>query len=626
MSQDGHSSTYSAYKRLFAYIKPYRGYVAVGVIAGILCGGTSFGLLTAIPQMLRPLQSKSETVSTDSSSVQKPEKESGKMAQWAAELAAKWNLVSEDKNKFTKRGLAIILLIAPPLILLRSLVMYLNRYCIRWVGARVVRDLRDELFNRLQLQSLKFFGRSDIGQLISKCTNDATSVEQVLSMTVADLTRAPFEILAALAFVIIFAVEGGMLEMLGLCLVVFPLCIIPIAFLGKKLKKYSHSALGRISELVSRMHENFTGIRVVKAFHMEQKEYERFRVMDASYFKSVVKALRAELLMSPAVEAVAGLLALAFLVLCYKKGIMIDQIIAVGLAAVMAYAPVKGLVAINANLQRGAAALDRIFEVIDTDTAIREVSNPVHLTAFKDRIVFENVDFSYSGTGPSIVSGVSFDIVKGSVVALVGETGSGKTTLANLLARFYDPVSGRITIDGIDLREIEIASLRKLIGVVTQETIIFNDTIASNIAYGTDNVTREQIVEAAKKANAHEFITGNLHGYERIAGEKGFVLSGGERQRIAIARAILRNPPILILDEATSALDTVTERLVQEAISRVMKDRTVFAIAHRLSTVKNANLIMVLDAGKIVERGTHDQLMTAGGRYKKLCDMQFGLT
>ncbi|OGV59455.1 MAG: hypothetical protein A2283_09290 [Lentisphaerae bacterium RIFOXYA12_FULL_48_11] len=548
------------------------------------------------------------------------------MEAWATQLAVKWNLISEDKSKVTKHGLLVILLIAPPLILLRSFAMYLNKYCIRWVGARVVRDLRDELFSRLQVQSLKFFGRSDVGQLISKCTNDATSVEQVLSLTVADLTRAPFEIGAALAFVVMFAIQSDMLVMLGLCLLIFPLCVVPIVLLGKKLKKYTHSALGRISELVSRMHENFTGIRVVKAFHMEQKEYERFQVMNASYFRSVIKALRAELLMSPAMEAVAGLLALAFVVLCHFKGVTIGEIIAVGMAAIMAYRPVKGLVQINANIQRGAAALDRIFAVIDTDTAIREAQNPVRISTFKDKIVFNDVNFAYSGSGPAVVSGISFDILRGAVVALVGETGSGKTTLANLLARFYDPLSGRITIDGLDLREVEIASLRKLIGVVTQETIIFNDTIASNIAYGTENVTREQIIEAAKKANAHEFIVAHKQGYERIAGEKGFVLSGGERQRIAIARAILRNPPILILDEATSALDTVTERLVQEAIAHVMEDRTVFAIAHRLSTVKHADLILVIDHGRIIERGSHDQLMAVGGVYKKLCDMQFGIT
>lgn len=625
MSDAAAKSTFSVYKRLIQYIRPYWGRVAVGVVAGFFCGSASFGLLSAIPEVVKPIEHGPSVVLQGTAQMQQPEKKSSKVENKLYEQARKLGLVSDNASQVTRRGLVVILLIAPIIIILRSLAMYMNKYFIRWVGARVVMDLRDQLFRRLQMQSLKFFGKSDVGQLISKCTNDATSVEQVLSLTVADLTRAPFEIGGALIFVVLFAIKNEMLGLLAVCLVVFPMCVVPIAWLGKRLRRYSHTALGRISELVSRMHENFTGIRVVKAFHMEQKETERFQVMNANYFRSVAKALRAELLMSPAMEAVAGLLSLAFLVLCYSRGITIGQILSVGLAGVMAYRPVKGLVQINANLQRGAAALDRIFAVLDTDTAIREAANPVRMDRFGDRVCFENIGFSYNEGGSKIIDGVSFDVKKGSVVALVGETGSGKTTLANLLARFYDPTSGRVTMDGVDLREVEVSSLRKMIGVVTQETIIFNDTIESNIAYGTEHFTHDQVVEAAKKANAHEFIIRNPAGYGLVAGEKGFVLSGGEKQRIAIARAILRNPPILILDEATSALDTVTERLVQEAISRVMQDRTVFAIAHRLSTVKHADLILVLDHGRVTERGTHEQLMASGGVYRKLCDMQFGL-
>jgi subfamily B ATP-binding cassette protein MsbA len=516
----------------------------------------------------------------------------------------------------------VILLVAPPLIFLRCLAMYLNRYHMRWVGSRVVRDIRDQLFSRLQSQSLKFFGRNDVGQMISNCTNDAAVVEQMLSVTVADLTRAPFEIAASLVFVVLFTIENRMLSLLAIALVVFPLCIVPIAILGRRLKRYSHSVLGRISMLVSRMHENFTGIRVVKAYHMEKKEDERFRSMNKEYFRSTIRALRAELLMHPMMEAVASFLALGFLGLCYMKGITFGQIAAVGMAGVMAYKPIKGLVQINANLQRGAAALDRIFAVLDTDTALKESPHPVVVSRFADGIMFEAVDFRYAEEGDLTVRDISFEIPRGHVVAVVGETGSGKTTLANLLARFYDPTAGRILLDGVDLRDIEVASLRKLIGVVTQETILFNETITSNIAYGTEGATPEAVEQAARKANAHEFIVADPAAYDRVVGEKGFVLSGGERQRLAIARAILKNPPILILDEATSALDTVTERSVQQAINQVMKDRTVFAIAHRLSTVKHADLILLLDKGRIVERGTHEELYAAGGRYRQLCDMQ----
>jgi subfamily B ATP-binding cassette protein MsbA len=492
----------------------------------------------------------------------------------------------------------------------------------RWVGARMVCDLRNDLFDQLQRQSLKFFGKSDVGELISRCTNDAGIIESVVATTAADLTRAPFEIAAALAFVVVFSIQNQLLGTISVVALVFPLCIFPIIFLGRYVKRYTHRALERVSDLVSRMHENFTGIRVVKAFHMEAEESRRFSAMNASYFRYVIKALRSELAMAPLMEGVALVLGCAFFVICFAKGVRLSQIVPVALAAVVVYRPFKQLAQLSANVQRGAAALDRIFNILDTDTSLPEPLVPVKKSGFDQRIVFEDVSFAYEPAGALVIDRAAIEIPKGTVIALVGETGSGKTTLANLLARFYDPTAGVIRMDGVDLRDMDVASLRRMIGVVTQETVLFNDTIAANIAYGTQGATLLQIEAAARMANAHEFIMRDPEGYGRVVGEKGFVLSGGERQRVSIARAILKNPPILILDEATSALDTVTERLVQEAISRVMQNRTVFAIAHRLSTVRHANQILLLDRGRIVERGTHEVLYAAGGRYRKLCDMQ----
>ena len=527
-------------------------------------------------------------------------------------------------GRMTWQFMLLTVVALPILMFVRALMIYVNKLCMRWIGARVVRDLRDELFHGLQSQSLKFFGKCDIGRLISGCTNDTTLVENVVSMTISAVTIAPIEIVAATTFVIISAVINEMLGLLFGVFIVFPLCIIPIIMLGRRVKRHTRRALGRISDLVSRMHENFTGIRIVKAFNMEEHEAGRFVDTNREYFTSVVKALKAELLMTPMMEAVAVILGCVFLVICYAKGIRFSQILPIGLASIFAYRPLKHVARINANLQRGAAALQRIFDIIDTDTKIREKPEAERVDVFTEGIVFDHVSFRYEEGAPGVVDDVSFDLPAGSIMALVGETGSGKTTIANLLARFYDPTGGTIALDGRDLRDIEIASLRRLIGVVTQETILFNDTVANNIAYGTADATREQIEEAAKKANAHEFITADPQGYDRVVGDKGFVLSGGERQRVAIARAILRNPPVLILDEATSALDSVTERLVQEAIAHAMEGRTVFAIAHRLSTVKHADQILLVEKGRIAERGTHDELYNAGGHYRKLCDMQLG--
>jgi len=619
-------STLSVYARLFRYARRYAGHLSLGIVAGLLVGGSLFGLLRVSPNILIPFERTVAAAPAAESEDVAPaggEREPDAITQRVAELAERFNVpLTRDGGRITWQCMVLTLLALPVFVLIRALSAYANHYCMRWVGARVVRDLRDELFGHLQRQSLKFFGKSDIGQLISRCTNDTTIVEQTVAGTATELVRAPIEILAAAVFVVGAAVEHGFLGLILVMALLFPLVLLPMVVLGKFVRRYSRRALARISELVSRMHENFTGITAVKAYHMEQREQERFRDMNASYFRTVIRALRAELLMSPLVEAFGILLAGVFLVVCYARGIGLHQIIPVGLAGVVAYRPIKQLARLNAKLQRGGAALDRIFGLLDVDDPLAEAARPVPLDGFRDRIVFEGVHFAYDADAPRVLHDIDLDIPVGSVVALVGETGSGKTTMANLLARFYDPSSGRILLDGHDLREIEIASLRKLIGVVTQHTILFNDTIAHNIAYGTADATREAVEQAARRANAHAFIVADPAGYERVVGEKGFVLSGGERQRIAIARAILRDPPILILDEATSALDTVTERLVQEAISHVMQGRTVFAIAHRLSTIKHADQILLLDRGRVVERGTHEELYQRGGRYRRLCDMQ----
>ena len=618
----------SPLRRLMRLARPYRGRLAIGILAGLFSAGTFFGLLSFLPDAFTafehleapaPTAVAAEDVPADAPAA-KPLPAAFRTAE---RLAARFDIpLRNADNTLTWQALFLGLLGLPIVALLRILSSFVNQYYMRWFGACVVRDLRNQLFDSLQRQSLGFFGRCDIGHLISRCVNDAASVEHVVSVTIAEAVRAPFEILAAVLVAVIYAVQNGLGHMLLVAGVLLPLCLVPVVVLGTRVRRWTRRSLERVSDLVSRMHENFTGIRVVKAFHTEAAEAERFRRMNAHYFQSILRAMRAELLMSPLMELVITVLACGFVVACFIYKITLEQITVIGVSVFAAYRPMKQLAKIGASLQRGSAAIDRIFALLDTDTALPEAARPVARTTFDDRIRFENVTFRFAPEAPDVIRDVSLELPRGTLLALVGETGSGKTTIANLLARFYDPIAGRVTLDGIDLRDLATADLRRLVGVVTQDTILFNDTIAGNIAYGSPDATPAQIEAAARMANAHEFIVAHPDGYRRNVGDKGFVLSGGEKQRVALARAILRNPPILILDEATSALDTVTERLVQEAIAKVMQNRTTLAIAHRLSTVRRADQILVVDAGRVIERGTHDELYAQGGRYRKLCDMQ----
>ncbi len=618
-------AAYQTFKRLLRdFTRPYVLRLVGGIVAGFLVGGSLFGSLLLAPNVIKPLEAN---VKIKQSQQVQPSEEAEKsedgVVAYLKRLRRQFDLVREGKSEVTWDFVLVAVSGLLFFVFIRLIAVFMNRYLLRWVAARSIMDMRIALFDSLQQQSLKFYSKIDVGQLIGRCVYDTAQIENAIASTVADLVRAPFEIAAAAAFVIIAALEYDLTVVVILLFIVFPLCVLPVLILGRYVKRYAQHAMQRIGNLVSRMQENFTGIRVVKAYHMEEQESKRFRDMSMSYFKAIIRGLRAELFMTPLMEFVAVVLGCAFLIVCLFKGVRLYQIIPISLAAIAAYKPTKQLAKINVSIQRTVAAAERIFAILDTDTSLPQAQNPVIIDSFTDKIAFDNVSFKYDELGPGVLTEISFEMHKGSVVAFVGETGSGKTTIANLVARFYDPVKGRILLDGHDLRNVEIASLRRLIGIVTQETILFNDTVANNIRYGSENASMEDIIKAAKQANAHDFIVQDPEGYDRIVGEKGFVLSGGQRQRISIARAILKNPPVLILDEATSALDTATEKLVQEAINHVMEDRTVFAIAHRLSTIKHADQIFVLDEGRIIEQGNHEQLYARNGRYRKLCDMQF---
>lgn len=639
-----------SYFRLLKYCKPYKWRLIIGVFSGLLVGGSLFGSLMVVPQMalvverdMAKKQVNTETVSSELEIANDPKL--SKSLSHLRNYAEKFKLPIEVKTssveviwpvKFSFPvlnesgniswqffGLYIFIFLA--WWILKNIATFINHYYTRWVGARVITDMRNEIYGRLLEQSLKFYGNQDVGHLISRCTNDTSAIEHSVSNTVADATRCPIEILACAVAIVIISMRYNNFQLIILLFIGMPLCVLPLIIISRKIRKIYKKSLAKIAEVVSRMHETFTGILVIKAYNTEKEEKGTFTRINQSYFKNIIRALRWQLMMQPLMEVVAVSATLIFLLVSYSQGVTLTELAVILMPAVMAYRPIKNLAKVISNLQKSMAAADRYFDLLDTDTALEEKPNALELTDFKKEISFNNVSFSYDNNR-MILDNVNFKIRRGSMVAVVGETGSGKTTIANLIARFYDAIEGSITIDGTDVRDFRIKSLREHIGIVTQDPTLFNDTIANNIAYGCHDVSREEIIEAAKQANAHQFVVDGRHpqGYETEVGEKGFKLSGGEKQRVAIARAILKNPPILILDEATSALDTVTERLVQDALNKVMSNRTVFAIAHRLSTIQNADLIIVLKNGKIVESGTHQQLLDFGGTYRNLYETQFG--
>ena len=499
---------------------------------------------------------------------------------------------------------------------------FVNKYFLRWVGGHVVADIRADLFDNLQRQSLAFFSKNDVGQIISRCTYDAGTIEHSFSNCIAEMFISPMQILVAVIFLIQKALEVHLFKPTLLLIFAVPFFLIPVYWLSKLIRGYQHKVMHRISLLYTKMQENLSGIRVVKSYNNEQFESVRFRKENDRYFKAVAKAILADIFMSPLIHIIALSMGALFILLCFQYNISLGTLAVLGYAAQNAYKPLKELARMNANLQKCAAATERIFSTLDVNEILPEPQKPIAVPTLEHAIEFKDVTFSYENSSAPTINGLNLEIKKGQMVAIVGSTGSGKTTLANLLARFYDPQQGSITIDGTDLRDITNKNLRELIGIVAQDNFLFNETVAFNIGYGKIDASQEEIVAAAKRANADEFIMEDPLGYSRPSGERGCLLSGGQKQRVSIARAILKNPPILILDEATSALDTVTEQQVQLAITKLMKDRTVLAIAHRLSTIVNADKIVLLENGRIAEQGTHQELFDLNGKYRKLYDAQ----
>ena len=646
-----------AYARVWRYARRYRARLALGVVCGMLTAGTLVPFFQIVQPALQHVESHDERVelaanggekgavveptaggvaadskdaarhaSGKGNAIEREIARRSKLPGWypkVERLAAKLGFRLENERGGMGGALVLMVCVIVPIVAFARLaLMFLNRYCLSWAGAHAVADLRQDMLEHVQRQNMQFFGRVDMGQLLSRIFGDPHQIQIILSTIVSELALAPFEIVVAIGFIVWFAVSHHMLATMSLIAIGFPLFVLPVQMLGRAIRRWARKSLERGSMIGAKIHEILTCIRVVKSYHTEEFENAQFAKTNRYLLKSTMRALRMGLMVGPTVETVGIILICAFMVWCFIVDVKVSDVVPMLAPLLVIYKPVKQMSKLQVQIENSLAALSRVYSVLDLHMELPENPSAAPKTDFVDRISFRDVSFRYDTSERDAVSHATFDVPRGRMVAVVGGTGSGKSTLSGLLARFFDPREGTVSLDGIDLRDMRIRDLRRLVGAVMQETLLFNDTIEANIRYGSPDATHEQVVAAARMANAHDFIMAHPEGYSRIVGEKGFALSGGERQRIAIARAILRNPPILILDEATSALDTVTERLVQDALDRLMENRTTFAIAHRLSTIRHADLILVMQDGAIVERGTHDELFAAGGVYRKLCDMQ----
>ncbi len=596
------------FSRLLQLVRPYRQRLILGILFGVVAGLMSPLLMVAVKLAFNLIFPGEGASLADE--IKNP------FLQDLARRAEEWLPESGGSGG----GMVVVAIAAIPLVMLvRGIATYLNSYFLNWAAMRAINDLRVRLFNHFHTLSQDFFTRTSTGELVSRIYNDTYQIHAALSGSISVIITKPIEIIALATYLI-----SQQPQLTLISLTVLPLCIIPITIFSRKVRKSSEGVHTETAKLGNVMQEAFTASRVVKAYNLEATVGEQFRRATSRYFGYWMRTIRGMDLPGPLIEffGAVGVSIILLMISRETKAPMKsgDFISFVG-SLFFLYQPIKQLSRMHAELQRARTASDRVFEMLALKPTVADPVSPKPLKAAGADIVFDHVGFSY-GEKTALVD-FNLTIRAGQVVALVGQSGSGKTTVTNLLLRFIDPATGGVRIGGTDLRETRQKDLRSQIAIVTQEVVLFNETIRQNIAYGRPGATAAEIEQAAKLAHAHEFIIEKPEGYETIVGEKGVTLSGGQRQRIAIARAILRDAPILVLDEATSALDNESERAVQAAFDTMMQGRTTLVIAHRLSTIQHADLIVVMDQGRIVETGRHAELLALNGVYRRLHDLSF---
>ena len=550
-----------------------------------------------------------------------------------AEWAAKESLTPNESLKYwtnlailretPAESLRVLCLTILFVFFIKNIFLYLKNILLYMVQLNIVKDIRDKLYIHIQGLSLGYFHKEKTGSITSTIINDVEQLQSSLSIAFQKLFVEPINILifATLLFIISW-------KLALIAIIIVPLAGIAIIAIGKSIRRKSRRTQKKISHIMQILGETLSSIRIVKAFVNEKEEIKKFSKETANYLNLHLKRARLDLIAAPITESFGVVIGVILLwyggtEVIMQKGLIPEDFIRFILILFSILGPIKQMSNVNIKIQAGAASAERIFRLLDTKPQIVEIKNPINLDKFKTSLEFKDVHFEYQEGSELVLDSISFKINKGEVVALVGPSGSGKSTIADLIPRFYDATSGEITIDGNNIKNISLSSLRNNMGIVTQEVILFNDSIRNNISYAQGDKSDDLVKEAAKAANALDFIENTPNGFETVVGERGVKLSGGQKQRIAIARALLKNPSILILDEATSALDTESEKKVQTAIESLMKDRTALVIAHRLSTVQKADKIIVIENGKVAETGSHETLFEKNGIYRRLYDLQF---